>query len=80
MLTIAVKIFKSRAALCIYVGSVTGLRTTFSERFITDRNRENIYVIIYCKWEMGKVPKVARMAKEIRVVSENSGRDTVIRK
>lgn len=29
---------------------------------------------------MGKVPKVARMAKEIRIVSENSGRDTVIRK
>lgn len=28
---------------------------------------------------MGKVPRIARIAKEIRVVSENSGRDTVIR-
>lgn len=29
---------------------------------------------------MGKVPKIASTAKEIRVVSENGGRDTMIRK
>jgi len=74
MLTIVVKI-SNRVAILYLCGVASrdcAARITFSERFIAERNRENIYVIIYRKWVMGKVSKVARMAKEIRVVSENS--------
>lgn len=81
MLTIAVKISNrvARAWFCVFMGIASRRRheiatnITFNERFITERKpRKYIYLIIYRKWEMGKVPKVAGTAKEILVVSENS--------